>query len=214
MRASSVLAYAVIPMTPKSPMLFCAVALLAVIGRASGAVSDPAAVRVQTLTNSLLESMRAGRSVSITERYRKLEPVIQQVFALPLVTRLAVGPDWAKFSPDEQKAVLAAFTRFTTANYAYNFRNFDGEKFQIDDNVVSRGEEKLVRTQIIPAHDAPVSLVYRMREVDGSWKILDVYSNGVSELALRRSDFAAAIASGGAPALIAYLNRTSDDLMK
>jgi phospholipid transport system substrate-binding protein len=195
-------------------MLLCALALPAVFGTVFGAVADPAAMQVQTLTNSLLESMRAGSAVSMTERYRKLEPVIQQAFALPLVTRLAVGPDWAKFSSAEQKAVIAAFTRFTTANYAYNFRSFDGQKFQIDDNVVSRGEDKIVRTEIIPVHDTPVNLLYRMREVDGSWKILDVYSNGVSELALRRSDFAAAIASGGAPALIAHLNKTSDDLMK
>ena len=192
----------------------CAVASLAVMGTVFAAVSDPAAAQVQMLTNSLLESMRAGSTVSMAERYRKLEPVVQQVFALPLVTRLAVGPDWAGFSSSDQKAVIAAFTRFTTANYASNFRNFDGQKFQIDDNVVSRGEDKIVRTQIIPINDPPVGLLYRMREVDGSWKILDVYSNGVSELALRRSDFAAALASGGAPALIAHLNKASDDLMK
>jgi phospholipid transport system substrate-binding protein len=53
-----------------------------------------------------------------------------------------------------------------------------------------------------------------MREVDGIWKIVDVISDGVSELALRRSDFAAAIAAGGAPTLIAYLNKASDGLMK
>jgi phospholipid transport system substrate-binding protein len=53
-----------------------------------------------------------------------------------------------------------------------------------------------------------------MREVDGIWKIIDVNSDGVSELSLRRSDFAAAIASGGAPVLIAHLNKVSDSLMK
>jgi phospholipid transport system substrate-binding protein len=195
-------------------MLLCAVALLASMDLVLGAASDPAAIPVQTLTSALLESMHAGAAASMTERYRKLEPVVEQAFALPLVTRLAVGPDWAKFSPDEQKAVIAAFTRFTTANYAHNFRSFGGEKFQIDDTVVSRGEDKIVRSQIIPVHDTPVTLLYRMREVEGSWKILDVYSNGVSSLALRRADFAAAIASGGAAALIAYLNKASDDLMK
>ena len=195
-------------------MLVCAGVSLPLADSAYAAVSDPAASQVQTLTNSLLESMRAGRAESMTERYRKLEPVIEQVFALPLITRLAVGPDWAKFSPDEQKAAIAAFTRFTIANYAHNFSDFSGLKFQMDDNVLSRGQDKIVRTQIIPAHDMPVSLLYRMHEVEGSWKIIDVYSNGVSELALRRSDFAAAIASGGAPALIAHLNRASDDLMK
>ena len=158
----------------------------------TAAISDPAAVQVQTLTSSLLKSMRAGTAESMTERYRELEPVIERVFALPLVTRLSVGPDWANFSPDQQKDLIVAFTRYTVANYAYNFRDFDGQKFEIEDDVMSRGEEKIVRTRVIPSHDTPVSLHYRMREVDGTWKIIDVYSNGVSELALRRSDFSAA----------------------
>lgn len=198
-------------MRTKWVMLLCAPFFTAAV---TAAVSDPAAMQVQTLTSSLLKSMRAGTAESMTERYRDLEPVIEQVFALPLVTRLSVGPDWANFSPDQQKDVIVAFRRYTVANYAYNFRDFDGQKFEIEDDVMSRGEEKIVRTRVIPSHDTPVSLHYRMREVEGTWKIIDVYSNGVSELALRRSDFSAAIAAGGAPVLIAHLNKVSDRLMK
>lgn len=201
-------------MTPKLVALLCALLLLPLAESGYAAASDPAASQVQTLTNALLESMRAGQALSMKERYRKLEPVIGQVFALPLITRIAVGPEWPKFSPDDQRAAIAAFSRFTIANYAHNFRDFDGQRFQIDENVQSRGEDKIVRTQIIPTHDAPVTLLYRMRDVDGSWKVIDVFSNGVSELALRRSDFSAAIASGGAPALIAHLNKASEELMK
>jgi phospholipid transport system substrate-binding protein len=181
---------------------------------AHAAASDPAIAQVQTLDDALLKSMRAGSSESMSERYRSLEPVIEQVFALPLLTRLAVGADWEHFSPEEQRAVIAAFTRFTTANYAHNFREFNGQKFEIDDNVSIRGQDKIVRTHFVPAHDVPVSLLYRMHEVDGNWKIIDVYSNGVSELAVRRTDFAAALAAGGAPVLIAHLNKASDALMK
>jgi len=201
-------------MTAKFVMLLCAVLLMPVADAAYAAAGDPAAAQVQTLTDSLLKSMRAGSAESMTERYRNLEPVIEQTFALPLVTRLAVGPDWANFSPEQQNAVIAAFTRFTVANYAHNFRDFDGQKFEIDGNVLTRGADKIVRSRVIPRNDTPVSLLYRMHEVDGSWKIIDVYSNGVSELALRRTDFAAALAAGGAPVLIAHLNKASDGLMK
>lgn len=200
-------------MTSKFLMLLCAMLFMPVADPAYAEVSDPATSQVQTLTASLLKSMQAGSAISMTERYRNLEPVIKQVFGLPLMTRLSVGPEWANFPPEQQNALIAAFSRFTIANYAHNFRDFSGQRFEIDD-VVSRGEEKIVRTRIIPAHDTPVNLLYRMREVDGVWKVVDVYSNGVSELALRRDDFAAAIAAGGAPVLIAHLNKVSDDLMK
>jgi len=198
-------------MTSRFVLLLCA---LCFADSAGTAVSDPAATQVQTLTNALLKSMHAGSTITMTERYKQLEPVIEQVFAMPLVTRLAVGPEWANFPPDQQKALIAAYTRFTVANYVHNFHAFAGEKFDIDDSVLTRGEDKVVRTRITPAHDVPVSLLYRMREVDGTWRVVDVVADGVSQLALRRSDFAVAIAAGGAPALIAHLNKSSDQLMK
>jgi len=200
-------------MTLKSVMLLCVLFLMPFADPAYAEVSDPAASQVQTLSASLLQSMQAGPAEPMTERYRRLEPVINQVIGLPLMTRLAVGPEWTNFSPEQQTAVIAAFSRFTIANYAHNFREFSGEKFEIDD-VVSRGEDKVVRTRIIPPHDQPVSLQYRMREVDGVWKVIDVYSDGVSELTLRRDDFVAAIAAGGVPTLLAHLRKLGDDLMK
>jgi phospholipid transport system substrate-binding protein len=201
-------------MTLKVAILLCAALVLAVADSARTADNDPAAAQVQTLTASLLKSMQAGSAISMTERYRNLEPVIERVFALPLVTRLSVGPEWASFSPDQQQALVAAFSRYTVANYAHNFRKFEGQKFEIDDAVVSRGQDKIVRTRIVQPADSPVGMLYRMHEVDGTWKIIDVYTEGISALALRRSDFASAIASGGAPTLIAHLNKVSDDLIK
>jgi phospholipid transport system substrate-binding protein len=195
-------------------MLLTAVFCVPLADPARAATGDPAVNPVQTLTDSLLKSMRAGTTISMTERYKQLQPVIEQVFAMPLVTRLAVGPEWANFQPDQQKALIAAYTRFTVANYAHNFHDFDGQKFEIDDNVLSRGDDKVVRTRVIPSHDVPVSLLYRMHELDGTWRVIDVISDGVSQLALRRSDFAVAIAAGGAPALIAHLNKSSDALLK
>jgi phospholipid transport system substrate-binding protein len=202
-------------MTSKLVVVLCAMLSLSVAGRSpAAAAADPAVAPVQTLSDALLQSMRAGATLSIAERYRQLEPVIAQVFDLPLVTRLAVGPAWTSFTPDQQKDLIAAFTRYTVANYASNFHSFDGQKFEIDDNVLTRGAQKIVRTRITSPHDSPANLLYLMREADGGWRIVDVYSDGVSSLALRRSDFASAIAKGGAPELLAYLNRANDGLMK
>jgi phospholipid transport system substrate-binding protein len=201
-------------MTRKLVMLLGALVLASAADSAPVTGVDPAVTQVQTLTAALLKSMQAGSAASATERYRELQPVIERVFALPLMTRLSVGPEWSKFPPEQQKALVAAFSRYTVVNYVHNFRSFDGQKFDVDPNVLTRGREKVVRSRLIPANDTPTSLLYRMVEVDGVWKIVDVDYNGISQLTLHRVDFAAAIASGGAPALIAHLEKVSDDLMK
>jgi phospholipid transport system substrate-binding protein len=195
-------------------ILLSAAALASATIPTDAGAADRAVIEVRTLSASLLKSMRAGRAESMTERYRDLKAVIEEVFALPLMTRLSVGPNWVKFQPQQQQALVSAFSRFTVANYAHNFRSFDGEKFQVDENVVRRGPEEVVRAQIIPPNDTPANLLYLMVKVDGSWRIVDVYYNGISQLALHRADFASAVGSGGAAALIAHLNKVSDDLMK
>jgi phospholipid transport system substrate-binding protein len=201
-------------MMSRCVIFLCALILAPAADSAYGAGSDPAVIQVQTLSSSLLQAMKAGPAASTAERYRELEPVIEQVFALPLMTRLSVGPDWASFSPAQQRALIAAFTRYTIANYAHNFHDFNGQKFEVDGNVINRGAEKIVRTRLVPRDDTPVNLLYRMRNVNGVWKIIDVYYNGVSQLILHRTEFAEAIGAGGAPVLIAYLNKVSDGLMK
>jgi phospholipid transport system substrate-binding protein len=192
----------------------CALVLVPAAHTAYAAASEPAVTQVQTLTDALLKAMRAGPSATVADRYRQLKPVIDRTFALPFMTRLSVGPDWAKFSPQQQSALVTAFSRYTIANYAHNFHEYNGQSFEVDDNAITRGPDKVVRSSITPPGGTPTNLLYRMREVDGTWRIVDVYFNGVSQLTLHRVEFASAIASGGAPALITYLNKLSDGLMK
>jgi len=184
------------------------------LARLACAAADPAAAQVDRFHGALLECMKAGATLSIEERYSKLAPVIGRTFDLPVMTGFAVGPAWAGFSPAQQQASIAAFTRLTVASYAHNFRDFSGEQFDTDADVAVRGRDRIVQTHLLRPHDAPVNLIYRMRESEGSWKVIDVYYGAISQLTTRRSDFAAPIAAGGAPGLIAHLNELSADLMK
>jgi len=191
------------------PLLLAALTLaLAPLAAAPArAATDPAASQIATFDSALLDTMKQGAALGAKGRYHKLEPVIQRTFDLPAMARFAVGPTaWAKFTPQQQADVIDAFGKLTIASYARNFSGYGGESFNIDPNVVTRGPDKLVSTHLIRAHDGPVALLYRMRDSGGSWKVIDVYFNSISQLTTRRSDFAGPVASGGAPSLIAHLN--------
>jgi phospholipid transport system substrate-binding protein len=179
------------------------------------APSDPAAQQISRFYASLTDTMRQGRALGAQGRYRKLEPVVRQVFDLPTMTRLTVGTAWSSMSPRDQQTLIAAFTRMTVANYAKNFDTYSGEQFVVDPNVQTKGLDKLVSSKLISANKTVTPFVYRMRQAGGEWKVVDVFLNGyVSELATRRSDFAATVASGGAPALVTKINALADDLLK
>lgn len=180
---------------------------------ASAQASDPAAQTVTTLDNALLSSMKAGKSASADERFRRLLPTVERVFDLPRMIRFACGAYWTKTSPADQKALTTAFGRYTAASYAHNFDGYDGEKFTIV-RVDTRLPDKLVRTELTHGSGAPVVLSYRMQQDGGEWKVIDVYFTGtISELAQQSSDFASTLASGGAPALVKKLNDQSERLL-
>ena len=174
---------------------------------------DPIA-RVKSFYSTLLETMKEAKRLGLQGRYKKLAPVITTTFDLPAMTRIAVGPTWTSLTPEQQAALTSAFSRMSIATYASRFDGYDGERFEVDPVPVERGADRIVKTRVIPKTGEPTVLDYLMRSSGGDWKIVDVYLNGtISELATRRSEFAAILKSGGADALIKSLRARTDKLL-
>jgi phospholipid transport system substrate-binding protein len=189
------------------------VATIAASPAALAASSDPAVARIDAFDQALIEMLKAGPALGPKGRYQKLAPTIQASFDLPLMTQFAVGPSWASMSDADHQALIMAFGRLSTASYARNFDKYNGEKFQVDPSVTTRGPDKIVKSQLISGGKV-VNLTYRMRQAGGAWKIVDVYFDAISQLTTRRSDFAAPLAAGGAKGLVAHLNTTADKLLQ
>jgi phospholipid transport system substrate-binding protein len=180
----------------------------------AAADTDPAAQAVQSFYDTLVDTMKHGKELGIKGRYEKLKPAVEQAYDIADMTKFVVGPSWSMISAEDQKALEAAWERMTIASYAKNFDDYGGEKFTVDPATTTVGADKRVTSKLVTGNQT-IPFNYRMRQVGGSWKILDVYLNGsISELATRRSDFGATVSSGGAPALIKKINDLSDTLMK
>jgi len=69
----------------------------------------------------------------------------------------------------------------------------------------------IVKSQIVKANGEPVKIDYLMHRSNDSWLISDIYLDGaISEVATRRSEFAAILKTEGIDGLIAALNRKAD----
>lgn len=178
--------------------------------RASG---DPNLQVVEKFHAALLDTLKQGKALGIQGRYKKLEPEVDAAFDLKAMTQFTVGPKWAGMSEADRASVVAAFRRMTIASYASNFKEFKDQQFTLDQKVDVRGVDRIVKSQIIPKGEKPVNLRYRLREAGGAVRVIDVIYESVSQLATRRSDFAATVNEGGAPALVKKLDEISDRLM-
>jgi phospholipid transport system substrate-binding protein len=196
-----------------------AIALMVVclpIADAAIAASDPSAERIDSFYASLLDTMKHGHSLGIHGRYDALAPAVDATFDLTTMIKFIAGASWSSMSDSDHKALVEAFRRMTIANYASNFNDFNGQRFQVEPNVQTRGSDHFVSTTLTTADGKAIPMIYRMRQTaGGQWKAIDILLNGyVSELATRRSDFSSTLASGGAPALVQKLNSLADGYMK
>jgi len=174
-------------------------------------VADPASAQVQGFYDALLASMKSGGTAK--SRYEKLKPAVDKAFDLPAMTATAVGPSWAALPDADKKALTDAFSRMTIANYAKNFDSFGGEKFIVEPASITRGSDHFVKSSMKTSNET-IAFNYRMHQVGSEWKATDVYLAGnISQMAQKRSDFAATLASGGAQGLAKRINALADQML-
>ena len=167
---------------------------------------------VQGLYDALLATMKNGRTLGQSGRFTQLEPVIRRSFDIASMARLSVGPSWASLSDGQRQQVTESFARYISAIYADRFDSYAGQKLQVT------GEQPavagvMVKSQIIKANGEPVNIDYMMRRNGETWLVSDIYLDGaISEVATRRSEFAAILRNEGIDGLIAALNRKADVL--
>jgi phospholipid transport system substrate-binding protein len=187
------------------PVAAAALALVAV--QPAFAAAD-AKSTIDSFDASLLDVMKNADKLGYKGRFAKFDPVISQVYDLPLMTRISVGPQWSSLTPDQQAKVTEAFKQLSIATYASRFDGYGGETFQITGQSSANGGDQIIDTKLVRPNDEPVELNYRLRKSGDDWKIIDVYLSGtISQLANYRSEFAATLRSGGADALVELINK-------
>jgi phospholipid transport system substrate-binding protein len=153
---------------------------------------------VQRLDNALLDVMQNADALKFQGRYEKLAPVLNAVFDVPEMTRIAVGPMWNDASQSEQAEMVDVFGRYMVTMYAARFNGYDGETFEIADSKERDGGRLLVMTKLNRKDKEPVELSYLMKGQGDNWHVTDVYYNGsISQLAQLRSEFSGALRNGG-----------------
>jgi len=191
---------------------FLGVALALWLFAGAAHAADPAATRVSAFCKGLIEAVRQSAGQGAQARVRRLEPLVEEAFNMKVMAQFAVGPPWTAMTAAEQANVTAALTRYGAGRFADEFDRFSGQTCVVDPLVQTRGPDTLVKSKILQPGQEPAALNFRLRDYGGAPKIVDVYYNGVSQLATERADFAGVLRTGGAAALASRLNELTAKL--
>ena len=164
--------------------------------------------------DQLLDVMKQGKELGFQGRYNKLETAIIGSHDLTKIARIVVGKEWKKLSNEQKLKLTDVFSRLSVSAYAYNFKEFSGESFEyISEDQTARGGV-IVHTIFILPDDKDVKFDYMLKKVGNNWRIINIIANGVSDLALKRSEYTSILKRQGFDALIAKISEKIDNYAK
>ena len=175
---------------------------------------------VQDFQAELINVMQQGDKLSFEQRFKLLKPVVLKSHNLARITRIVVSKEWKKLTLEQKKRLVQEFSKLSISSYAHYFKSFSGESFKIiSAEHVVKGEKVIpnqiyVHTLLILPKEKDVSMDYLLKKKGDNWRIINIISNGVSDLALKRSEYKAVLDKSGYDGLIAELSAKIKEFSK
>ena len=164
--------------------------------------------------NQLIDTMKQGETLGFKGRYEKLESVVVSSHDLTKIARIVVGKQWKKFSNEQKIKLTDIFSRLSIATYAYNFKSYSGESFRyLSEDETARGGV-IVHSVLVLPEDKDVKFDYMLKKKGDNWRIINIIASGVSDLALKRSEYTSVLKREGFEALIAKIQEKIDNYAK
>lgn len=169
---------------------------------------------VDKFQEELIAVMKDGKKLGYSGRYDKLKDAVSNSHDLSKIARIVVGKEWEKLTETQQAQLVNVFSYLSISSYVHNFKDYSGESFTFDSEEKTTRGGLVIHTHLTIPDDKPVKFDYMLKENGGSWRIINIIANGVSDLALKRSEYTAILQREGFDALITKINEKIDNYSK
>lgn len=198
-------------------IFICCLLFVAVGAKAEnkeGSAGTEARAVVEKFQAELIDVMKNGKKLGYSGRYEKLKESVSNSHDLNKTARIVVGKEWEKLTSEQQDKLVDVFSRLSIASYAHNFKDYSGEKFVFESEEETTRGGVVVHSILEVPDDKPVKFDYMLKEKGNKWLIINIIANGVSDLALKRSEYTTILRREGFDSLIAKINEKIDSYSK
>lgn len=175
-----------------------AAALLGAVALPAHAQMDTAraAAFIQAAGNELVAVIN-NAALSAQARRQQVAVILRRSVDLEGVGRFVLGRFWRVATPAEQQEYLRLYEDSLVRNLAGRFGEFQGVRFELGRTQSRTEDDALVSTTIQRPGQAAFNLDWRIADVGGQPRIVDLIAEGTSLRLTQRSEFASVITRGG-----------------
>jgi phospholipid transport system substrate-binding protein len=193
----------------KRPILMAFLWLLVPMVQSPAMAQEGAKGFIDNLAKETVEILKATQADG-PDRKSRLSDVLEEGFDLPYLAQLAVGRSWRDVSEDEQQSFIEVFSNWVLQSQSARLAQYAGENITVESSNEVSDSDSMVTTRISGGElQNPVQVDWRVREENGSYKIIDVVIEGVSMVVTYRNEFQPIVEQGGIAALEAELKSRS-----
>lgn len=161
---------------------------------------------VQGFQSELLDVMQQGDKLNFEQRFEQLKPAVIKTHDLAKITRIIVSKEWKNLTKEQKQELIQKFSTLSIASYAHYFDGFSGQSFKVESVKQLSPVQIYVHTFLVLPDDKDVSMDYLLKKRGEDWRIINIITNGVSDLALKRSEYVAVIRKSGFDVLITEIS--------
>lgn len=180
---------------------------------AAEAPAPDAAAVVLSIQNALIDCMKSGPTTDVAARAERLRPVLDATHDLPYISRVVLGGLWSKLSDDDRKRFIDRFRELSVVSYAANFDSFGDHRFEILGVEQVKAGQELVRS-VFHHGGEKTQFDYLLGLRDGRRRVINVVVDGVSDLALKRSEYADIVQAEGFEGLLKKIDAKIEDNLR
>jgi len=138
-----------------------------------------------------------AKEISNADAKVKFRKILNSSFDIPTIAKFTMGRYWRVATPAEKKEYTDLLKTVILEKYADRLLSFSGDGYTIDSSRALNDKDVAVATTIKPANEPPVSFGWRLRKVNGGFKVIDLSVEGVSMSVTHRTDFGSVIERNG-----------------
>ncbi|MBP8297001.1 MAG: ABC transporter substrate-binding protein [Burkholderiales bacterium] len=164
---------------------------------------------IKRVASDVLATLKADKDIQSGNKKKLYELVDGKIagnFDFHRMTALAMGRNWSKATPEQQKALAVEFKTLLIRTYSGALSNYQNHAMDFKPLRMQPADTDVtVRTTVTAPGGQPIGIDYSMEKKGEGWKAYDVIVGGVSLVTNYREEFNNAIRDSGVDGLLKTL---------
>jgi phospholipid transport system substrate-binding protein len=172
---------------------------------AAAAAAESPARRVVSQTADEILVILQDESLTDDVRRDRIIEIAHARFDYPTVSRLVLARNWKRLSQPQQQEFMREFREYLAHHYGSRIQRYEQQSVEVVGERAEKRGDVTVFTRIKRSGLEDIEVDYRLRERDGTWRVIDVKIEGISLVSNYRDQFKEVISRGGPDELLRKL---------